>query len=134
MRSFLSICTLIAVAVSTAGCCDGPLAYTDCILDSLNVNVVDESDEPVGVEAMTFTIDGGEEQSAECYGEASPLCERWYVAVYGEGDYEFTATLEDQQATTSVDVVYPEKVPGECCSDVFYETIDLEVPWSAQEG
>jgi hypothetical protein len=79
--------------------CDLIIGCTDEALASLVVTVVDEGGHPVPDAWVTFRLDGGPQQEAECLQSldaTSPeLCLRWVTAWEASGDFLVEATSAD---------------------------------------
>src|SRR5262245_14915151 len=71
-----------AVVVPFVPACSPPVACLDYAVTSVSINVVDDQGAPVPTAHVTFSIDGGPEQDAECFGFEDPSagCTEWDAA------------------------------------------------------
>ncbi len=110
-----------AAAVALGGCCNGPVAYVDCVASGIDVNIVDELGDPSLRYATCYG--GGTEEATD-----GP-CSGFSVPFRGEGTYTIQTWSGGQLLSTDVvEASIPESRSGECCGDVFYESIAVEVP------
>lgn len=69
---------------------------TDIAVSSVVVSVVDPSGNPTAAQSVTYTVDGGDPQPAECMNE---VCSEWVAGYEQEGEFSVTgryyAELED---------------------------------------
>lgn len=81
----------------------GPIACTTEARSSVTVKVVDGMAMPVGDALVTYTVDGGASQNAECFNPLGGMgnCEYWVAGYEVAGDFVITATSADGMKTAT---------------------------------
>jgi hypothetical protein len=118
-------CLLLAVTVVHSACA-GPASV--CTLEAraaVQVTVVDPRGGIQRDARVTFTVDGGPEEQAQCNGTSQPAgqCDRWVTSYERAGEYVITATSADGTRTARTQVRVSE---DEC--HVKTETVQLTLP------
>jgi hypothetical protein len=99
----LMVLTLAACAdeADTSGSNDDEQTCTTIIIPSVMVTVVDDLGSPTTADEVTWSVDGGESQPAECDNDG---CTEWRAGEDAAGEVTVTATLNDQTISDTVTV------------------------------
>ncbi|HEY3446689.1 MAG TPA: hypothetical protein VGK67_10015 [Myxococcales bacterium] len=93
MRSaIIAMACVIVVAAGTSAC------VTTCTAEaraSVVVTVVDAAEKVVTDAKVTFRVDGGVEQKAECQGTYANMCDKWHAGLEDSGTFVIVATSAD---------------------------------------
>lgn len=96
MRTALLLLPLFACAdVRTPDTGDGlPVACEDIAIASVQVRTTDLAGDPLPVHEVTWSVDGGPTEQAQCVSASgAPPCEEWIAAWEVAGDIEITAVF-----------------------------------------
>ncbi len=120
-------------AVALSGCCNGPVAYVDCAASGIDVSIVDDLGEPAFADTVTWRLNSRNLRYAECVGatedDENEPCDRFSIPYRGQGTYTIETWAGGQLVNTEVvEAFIPEAKASECCGDVFYEDVTIEVP------
>ena len=122
---------LLAGTLALEGCCNGPFVYVECMASMITVHAVSTNGDPVLVDEMLWSLDGGDAQPADCAGAdtgGAVGCEEFYVPASIEGTYTLELMLDGVVVgNDTVDVVIPKHSPGQCCGSVFQDEREIEV-------
>ncbi len=86
---------LLLVPVLLWGCQVDEIACDDSLMASVSISVTDLDGNPVSPTTLTYTVDGGEEQEADCLNaDCSEAAAGWEVP----GEFEITGTVKEELA------------------------------------
>lgn len=91
MHKTLAIVPILSLAF-TLSACEEVVECTDLAAASVNIQIVDVDGNPMVPTSVTYTVDGGAEQEAECVNEP---CTEWVAGWEVEGDFEITVSYEE---------------------------------------
>lgn len=120
------LASLLAAASLSAACGPPFWGCTDVAEVAVAVRVVDSSGARVTDAVVTYTLDQGPEERAECFlplGSSTSQCEEWAAGYEQPGTYTVTATSADgtRRATRTV------SVKGDGCA-VYTQQVELVLP------
>lgn len=119
-------------AVLLGGCCNGPVAYVDCTTSGISVRIVDDLGDPATAEAVTFHYKDRSLRYARCLDaeeEGQTACTSYQVPWRGPGTYTIETWAGGVVVSTEViEASIPKDKAGQCCGDVFYDELTVEVP------
>lgn len=101
---------LLAAASLLAACGPPEVACSTSLEPSVTIRVVDSSGAVVGDALVTYSLDQGAEQQAECIssprGSTASRCEEWAAGLEQPGTFTLSATSADgtRRATQTVSV------------------------------
>jgi len=99
MKNFNFI-SMIAVTMIVIGCANdsiddgGQVACTEEARSSVTLDVVDENSDPLTDATVTFTIDGGSTEEAECFDSSTNGCSDYVLAYEQAGVFNIAVSKD----------------------------------------
>ncbi len=90
MHKTLALVPAVLILTALSAC--EPMACDDMAVASVSIQVVDVDGNPLAATSVTYTVDGGAEQQAECLSEP---CTEWVAGWEVEGEFEITVLYEE---------------------------------------